>query len=360
MYEVQELFQWIESLDKDGAGLLIGFISISSTILIFLGIGFFRKYHAVNKVPTSRVGAAQSGYVELIGRPESFEKIRLKSPLTNQSCIWYAYKVERYMRIRKRHDSEAKWQWHTVYYDTSHQYLLLRDHTGFCVIDTDDHPLFRLKRIYKGRGKDAPKSNTQPELLTGLKLLYWSSVPFVPKYRYTEEVIGEDDALYALGQFDCLDASELPYEPEMKEKLLAYKERQAKATNEAVDEAGKALRRLDFGSVIDSAVKMHMAQQDPEMLDQFDQNDDGMLDGGDLNNIEKRLDRAVLGEYRNKNGLQQLNIMRNPNIWKQPFILSTIPQGMLIRSYQLRSFICLGVAGVLLSLALAVLLIRLL
>jgi len=82
-------------------------------------------------------------------------------------------------------------------------------------------------------------------------------VPFVPQYRYTEEVIGEEDALYALGQFDCLDASELPYEPEVKEKLLAYKARREKATREAVGEAGKALRRLDFGSVIDSAVKMH-------------------------------------------------------------------------------------------------------
>ncbi|GAA4650238.1 hypothetical protein GCM10023116_25210 [Kistimonas scapharcae] len=178
-----EVFSWIEGLSDNGAGLLIGAFGIPAIIFLFIGIKSFRKYHAVNKMPTSRVGVAKPGFVELIGRPESFEKGHLKSPLTNKPCIWYAYKVERYMRIRRRHDSEAKWQWHTVYYDTSHQYLLLRDHTGFCVIDTDDDPLFRLKRINKGRGKDAPKDNTQPELLTGLQLLFWSSVPFVPKYR---------------------------------------------------------------------------------------------------------------------------------------------------------------------------------
>ncbi len=125
-----------------------------------------------------------------------------------------------------------------------------------------------------------------------------------------------------------------------------------------MDEAGKVLRRLDFGGVIGSVVKMQMAQQDPEMLNQFDHDGDGILDDGDYHDLEKRIDRAVLGEYRHKHGLRQLNVMCNPNIRKQPFILSTIPQGMLIRSYQLRSFICLGVAGVLLSMALAVVLIR--
>ena len=143
-----ELFSWIEGLSDDAAGLLIGFCAIPAIVLLIVGFSFFRKYRAVNKMPTSRVGSAQSGFVELIGRPEAFEKGRLQSPLTNNPCIWYVYKVERYMRIRKRHDSEAKWQWHTVYYDTSHQYLLLRDHTGFCVIDTDDDPFYRGKIIF--------------------------------------------------------------------------------------------------------------------------------------------------------------------------------------------------------------------
>ena len=344
---LQDLIVWISKLDNDGAGLLIGFITIPSIILLIVGFSFFRKYHAVNKMPTSRVGAANNGYVELIGLPEGFEQGRIKSPLTNQSCIWYAYKVERYMRIRKRHASDAKWQWHPVYYDTSHQFLILRDHTGICAINTDDDPLIRLKHTVSGRGKDRPGKITRPEILTGLNLLFLYLMPYTPKYRYIEEIIRENDGLYALGQFDCLDASELPYEPEMKEKLLAYKERREKATEEAVDQGDKALDRLDFGSVIDSAVKMHMAQQDPEMLD-----------GGDMGDIEERLDRAVLGEYRHKNGLQQLNVMRNPHVWKQPFILSTIPQGQLIRSYRLHSFIWLGLSGTGLAMALGILLIR--
>ncbi len=352
---MQDVIHWIANLSEDGAGILIGIIAFTAAFLMFSGLKFFRKYHAVNKMPTSRVGAAKPGYVKLIGRPEALEKGAFKGPLSHRSCVWYSYEVERYVR-RSGSDTTSRYSgWRRVHYETSHPYLLLRDHTGFCAIDMDDTALFHIKETLIGRGKDDPEDTSQPELLTGLRLEFWSLMPFVPEYRYTERIIRDTDAFYALGGFDTLDAGSLPFDPEKKEKLLAFKARRDKIRRVEMDQMSSSLSRLDLKEAFNGVMRMNMAAADPSVLDDFDQDGDGYVRDEELDTIEKTM---MLAEYRHKHDLKHINVMCKPIHGNQPFIVSTVPQGEVIRTYQLPGFIRLGLGVLFLSMAAGVLLIR--
>ena len=79
-----------------------------------------RRYRLSADMPTSTVGGAVQGYVELQGVAAAHPAAPLYSPLRALPCVWYHYCVQ-----EKQGD-----KWKTVRQETSDATFLLRDGSG--------------------------------------------------------------------------------------------------------------------------------------------------------------------------------------------------------------------------------------
>ena len=112
--------------------------------------------------PTSRVGSAPQGYVELFGKARLHPGITMTSPVSMRPCVWFRYCIE------EQHDNK----WREVGSGMSTDTFLLDDGTGKVVIDPD-----RAEIVSCDRRK-------------------WRNGP----RRYTEWLLTPGGDLYALGE----------------------------------------------------------------------------------------------------------------------------------------------------------------
>ncbi|MDD5057325.1 MAG: hypothetical protein PHQ60_05600 [Sideroxydans sp.] len=138
-------------------------------ISLFVWYSALHRLRIVNGTPTSRIGSAAQGYVELLGhaRPQGAPILGKCSLLP---CLWYRYQIE-----RKNYKNE----WHTESSGESDAPFLIDDGSGQCVIDP-----------------------AGAEIITQHK-----STWRVADYRYTEWTLLQQDALYALGEFKTVGGS---------------------------------------------------------------------------------------------------------------------------------------------------------
>lgn len=110
---------------------LIGLISL------FAWASSFRRKRLIADTPTSRIGSAAQGYVELHGRAVLDEDNLIRSPVSGISCIWYRY------RIYQRRD-DNKWQ--QVAHGISDSIFQITDGSGQCFIDPDHAEIIGAER----------------------------------------------------------------------------------------------------------------------------------------------------------------------------------------------------------------------
>jgi hypothetical protein len=138
-------------------------------ISLFAWNSALRRQRLITGTPTSRIGSAAQGYVELIG-----DCMPLDSPILAKHsmlpCLWYRYEVE-----KKNHKN----QWRTESTGESEAPFLLDDGSGKCVVDPQG-----------------------AEIITQHKDT-WR----VGDYRYTEWKLLERDEIYALGEFKTAGGS---------------------------------------------------------------------------------------------------------------------------------------------------------
>jgi hypothetical protein len=121
------------------------------------------RRRAIQDTPTSRVGSAAQGYVELVGTGQPLADTQLLSPLTQLPCLWYRFTLE------EREEGEWKQKEH----GESDLPFILDDGSGLCEID----PL------------GAEIHTTHKEIRTQ------------GDQRTTEYILLKGDSLYALGEF---------------------------------------------------------------------------------------------------------------------------------------------------------------
>jgi hypothetical protein len=127
-------------------------------------IASYRRYRQIDDLPTSRIGSAAQGYVELYGRAAMLDGAPVLSRLTGLPCCWYRYTIE-------RKDSGNNWKHEESGMSNAH--FLLRDATGDCVVSPE------------GAEVSGIPSDTRID----------------GDYRYTEWLILPGAPLYALGDF---------------------------------------------------------------------------------------------------------------------------------------------------------------
>jgi hypothetical protein len=222
----------------------------------------YRRTRAVADTPTSRVASAAQGYVELIGEGRPLGGAPLLSPLTHLPCLWYRYTIE-------RKDSENKWVQESK--GESDASFILDDGTGECVVDPEGAEMLVTK-------KDSWIEGDR---------------------RYTQWLLIERQAIYALGQF---------------------------ATRGSVD--------LDLNVAKD--VKLLLAEwksRPAELLQRFDLDKNGQLDLKEWELARAQARREVAANHRELRASADLHVMHLPDDGRL-YLISDLDPGKLASKYR--------------------------
>lgn len=184
--------QWLDTLSQTDA---IIFFSVSSILVVawfFLIFYFLKRARLIEDTPTSKIRSAAQGYVELVGAVSVGETGELISPLSDNPCVWFEYKVQRYNGGSK--DS----RWETINHGTSGLPFQINDKSGICTIHPDGADVITEHvRTWYGDSINLLeiKQRSRKSLFAKLNK---------NRYRYIERFIYIHDVIYALGYFESL------------------------------------------------------------------------------------------------------------------------------------------------------------
>jgi len=142
---------------------ILAIIAITSAVLWAAN---HRRSRAIADTPTSRIGSAHQGYVELVGKARPFGESPLIAPHSRTPCVWYRFRIE------ERRDNK----WHPAGRGRSDDSFRLEDGSGTVVVDPE-----RAEVI----------SDHRRRWIEGDR-------------RYTEWLLIVDARVYALGEFTTL------------------------------------------------------------------------------------------------------------------------------------------------------------
>ena len=267
------------------------------TLAAFIGcFVFLHRARLMENMPTSRLRSAAQGYVELEGDARLMEGPPIVAPLTLTKCVWWSFRIE------EKRQSGKNTNWVTIDRGISDDCFELDDGTGKCVVNPDGAKVIPRHRLtWYG---STPRPDRSPEMGHG-----WLRLGF-SKYRYVEERIDNHDPLYALGSF-----------------------RTQVGGPDSFDE------KLDLKELLDKW------KHDKRMMALFDTNKDGTVDAKEWEAARRMAVRKVRDEHVQRAvDTPDLHLLARPRDGR-PYILSGIPQAMLIRRWRLSSLGCLVLAG---------------
>ncbi|HTY08310.1 MAG TPA: GIDE domain-containing protein [Candidatus Edwardsbacteria bacterium] len=155
------------------AGALL--VMALGVLVLTYSFAVWKEKRLIEDIPTSKARSLAMGLVEVQGlaRP----KLLLKSPVTMTDCVYYRYKIEKYVR------SGRSSHWSVIDEGASTNYFYVEDDTGRVLADPVDADV-RIKRDYQWTG-DKPGTG-------------WLGIGS-DKMRYSEWWLAEGDPVYAIG-----------------------------------------------------------------------------------------------------------------------------------------------------------------
>lgn len=238
----------------------------------------FHQAQLIANTPTAKTRSAVQGYIELNGQARLMDGPVIVSPLSKKACVWYRYKIEE--KSEEQHgNTRATSYWRVIKQETSGELFLLEDDTGRCVIDPDDADVIVTnKRSWHDKTRDG-----------------------LPR-RYTEELITENEPLYAIGLFKTIGNIEQQKLKEQVSHLLGYWKRDPK-----------------------------------KLLAEYDLNRDGELSLDEWSRVQLAAEQHVKREQGEREKQEQLNVLKQSDHADQVFILSTVSEQKLITHYKWRT-----------------------
>lgn len=288
---MQEL---ILSIAQAEARVFWGWTGGVGLIALFGFWGFVRslgKARLIADTPTSKIRSAAQGYLELEGIGRMLPGDPIRCPLSGTRCLWWRYTIEEKRSSYRNGRRETRWE--TIDSQTSESIFELEDDTGCCIIDptgADVRP--SLKRTWYG---STPWPQRGPR--AGLFGLF-------ANYRYHERLIRENDELYAIGLFRTQRAADGGHFDEAEE-----------------------LR----------ALLAEWKQDQQRLLARFDTNKDGKLDMKEWEAARRVALQRIRRDQIERAITPGLHVLARPGD-RRAFILSTLPQRVLIRRYQWSAF----------------------
>lgn len=125
-----------------GMGMTFGGLA-----LLVLSLYFWKRLNLIKNTPTSKVRSLAMGFVEVYGEVIPAKGTILKSPLTNQDCVYYKYTIEEYRKSGKNS------KWVTIKSGNKSVPFYLKDNTGIVLVNPQGASV-NVKRDYslKPRG----------------------------------------------------------------------------------------------------------------------------------------------------------------------------------------------------------------
>ncbi|MBF0219872.1 MAG: hypothetical protein HQL49_10150, partial [Gammaproteobacteria bacterium] len=201
--------QFIDLLQREP--LLYGAVLLLlAGLTLFSLYQIFRSYHyyrMMSDTPTAKIATAAQGYAELEGRGKLLDGEPITSPLTNEKCLWYRYRVEERNRSGKN-------EWRVIERGVSEHLFAVDDESGESVVDPDGAEVIPNQRR---RWQDDSRYGGGRGEASLLSLLIGKS-----QYRFTQELILPHSDLYLIGRFQTLgNAAEMVDDREALRTLLA-------------------------------------------------------------------------------------------------------------------------------------------
>lgn len=174
-------------------GRMVWLVSLG-LIVIFSGLAWLyaaRRYRAIADTPTSRIGSAAQGFVELMGVGQALPDRVVYTPSTQLPCLWYRYKAYRVEGNKRELVEQGE----------SDEDFVLDDGSGRCLLRPHDAEMYLDRKDVHARDG----------------------------YRYEEEIIVAGERLYALGRFHSHDGRHVHFDAraELDGVLTAWKADQA-------------------------------------------------------------------------------------------------------------------------------------
>ena len=286
-------------LDPYRAWMLLGFLGVAALVAFYLSFRYWHRARMIEDVPTARIRSAHQGYVELEGTGQPLETAPLLSPLSNVSCLWYHYKIEK--KEYHRYKGAAYHRWRTVREGRSNQPFYLEDGTGRCIIDPEGAEITHSDRlVWYGATPWPVAAPLVGEGSLGSRVR--------ESYRYTERFILPGQPLYAIGQFRTVRAAELGSVADITRDLL----NEWKQDRPALLAAG------------------------------FDTNGDGEIDLEEWQVVRRKAKEEAERIYRKRLQEPDLHRLEKPRDENLPFLLAIEPQRRLIRQYRRRAALSLA------------------
>jgi hypothetical protein len=173
------------------------FLIIAGIVLLIWGLLSFKMKRLIENTPTSKIRSIAMGLVEIYGEVEPLKNNILKSPFSNNDCVYYKYKVE---ELRQSGKSTT---WVTVKKGEEKKLFHLKDETGSVLIDLTGAKIdIPTDNIFDSSlGKDPPETVKQ---FLSTRNVAWEGFLFgINKtMKYTEYFIAPGDKLYIMGNAD--------------------------------------------------------------------------------------------------------------------------------------------------------------
>ncbi len=229
----------------------------------------WRANRVIGDTPASRVRSAAQGYVELVGQGLITEKTPNKAPLTSRPCTWWRYTIE------ERGSMGRSRRWATIDSGTSEVPFILDDGTGRCLVDPRGADVFpKAKEVWYGDSVWPDVRIPDGQNIFGkLADLLLSG----GRYRYTEYRLQSHEPVCALGEFRSLGGV-------------------------GAEDPDVAVTEL-----------LHQWKQDQKtLLERFDRDRDGVLNGEEWELARTAARQQVLGGMLAKPAAPTVSVLAKP------------------------------------------------
>ena len=271
-------------------GLLALCLAGTAACGFWYGLRSLAKCRAVQNTPLARIRSAAQGYTELTGRGSAPPHTVIRGPLTGKPCIWWHYEIHR----GAGHGDGA-----AVDQQTSETPFLLDDATGQCLVDPcGAEVVHHVREEWRG---STPWPDYRLPPTGGVLGALYDSLMSRGRYRYIECRLETGLPLYALGQFRTSGGVSLD-DPEdgIAQQLHEWKEDQA------------------------------------ALLDRFDRNRDGRLDGEDWEAVRAAARAAVLQKRKAREQAPAIPTLVAPDD-DRAYLLSGADPAALLRRFRWRA-----------------------
>ncbi|MCP5145092.1 MAG: hypothetical protein H6978_09810 [Gammaproteobacteria bacterium] len=281
---------------------LITVATIAACVMLWMSVRLFHRLRVIEDTPTSRLRSAAQGYVELEGHADWLDGGKIHAPLSGRPAVWYSFRVE----CRSGNDYNRRSRsWRVVERETSNEFFVLDDDTGYCIVDPEGASVVAAERfVWYG---DTPRPQVGPRTRN------WG---IGRRYRYIEEVLPHGCQLYALGQYTTAGGagSALPSSQELADVLREWKR--------------------DY----------------PALLQRFDADKNGTIDPGEWRQAREAAWQEILQRRSDVGPPPAVDLMTRTDDARRPFLLSAMSQTRMTRRLRWQAFALVSVGLVLAAL----------